>query len=266
MKYQDIHPRLHSPVVEAAHWALTIGGRVRHPLILSFSDLHQYPRLDVTCAVPCAGNPFDESLIEQGQWSGVPVMRLLEDLVMEDEVSHAVLHSGNGYSTSLTLEWLRRAVIALEQDGRTLEPEQGYPARLIVPGLYGYKMPRWLARIELTNSPVGFWEGRGWSGDGLVPTFAAITTPHQRAQLQRQVLLSGFAFSGQSEISSAELSVDDADWMPVELTSAPPSQLARWRAVWHAPAPGEYHIWARANDASDITSNTFHSIVVQVTE
>jgi DMSO/TMAO reductase YedYZ molybdopterin-dependent catalytic subunit len=228
--------------------------------------LQQYSRLDVTCAVPCAGCLFDESLIEQGRWSGIPLAALLEDVTIDAETSHAVLHGANGYSTSLSLAWLRRAVLALEQDGRRLGAEQGFPARLIVPGLYGYKMPRWLTRIELTNSPIGFWEERGWSGDGAVPTFAAITFPHQRADVGQRVTLAGVAFSGQGEIASVELSVDDADWMPVDFSAAPSAQLVRWQTTWSAPSPGEYHIRARAMDESSGARNILHGIVVQVAE
>lgn len=264
MKYQDIYPRLHQPVLDPLHWALTIGGRVRHPLILSYGDLKQFSATEVRCAVPCAGNLYDESLVEQALWRGVPISALLADLKVDAEVTHAVLHSASGYSTSLSLGWLRRGILALEQDGSTLQPEQGFPARLIVPGLYGYKMPRWITGIDLTDSPTGFWEARGWRGDAVVPAFAAIIRPYQRAQLRGDVVLEGFAFSGEAPIEAVEVSVDDADWVPVKVAAAP-YQLARWHAVWTPPAPGEYQVKVRAANMDSVQADA-HSIVVQVTE
>lgn len=267
MKYQDIYPHLRQPILNPLHWALTIGGMARHPLILSYSDLQQFRVQSVACAVLCAGSPFDESLIEQAEWTGVPVSLLLDELEIDSGAAYAVLHSASGYSTSLPLDWLRRGILALHQDGSLLQPEQGYPARLIVPGLYGYKMPRWITRIELTHTPSGFWEGRGWTDDGAAPITAAITQPRPHAAAARgEVLLQGFAYSSFAPLNSVEISVDGADWMPVDYLPVLPARLSIWRAAWSPPRPGEYHIRARAAAADSTASAAPHSLIVSVTE
>jgi hypothetical protein len=173
-----------------------------------------------------------------------------------------------------------RGILVLEQDGLALSPEQGHPARLIVPGLFGYKMPRWVTRIELTDIPRGFWEARGWNGDGVVPAVAAISRPYSRARVQGTVILEGFAYGGEERLTAVEVSVDNADWMPVEFTPARPVSLERWQTVWRPRAPGDYYVRVRAVDESGrfhtksaVRESIFpskheslHGIIIHVTE
>lgn len=276
MIYQDMYPRLRNPHRDAATWSFSVGGRVSHPLILSYSDLLQMPMVEVTGALLCAGTPYDESAIEQATWYGVAVSSLLEQVTLQPDALFAVLHNATGYSTSVSLDWLNRGIVAVEQNGNPLTPEQGYPARLIIPGLYGYKSPRWIERIELSDSPRGFWESRGWAGDGVAPTIAAISG----ASVQRDaVTLEGFAYSGAARVSLVEISIDHGAWMPVDFVPAPPAQLIRWQANWTPPIADEYSVRVRAADDSGYIQpdsaihslfqpmkDTLHNTIVHVME
>lgn len=280
MIYQDIYPQLQQPRIDTSTWSFSIGGRVQHPVILSYSDLLQMPMVEITCAVLCAGSLFDESSIEQATWRGVTISALLEHEAIDSTACYAVLHNAAGYHTSLSMDWLMSGVLALEQDGKALSPEQGHPARLVVPGLYGYKSPRWVERIELSCTPQGFWESRGWEGDGTVPTVAAFTRPHSHSHVQGAVLFEGFAYSGDQRVAAIEVSVDYADWMPVDFAPAPPAALVRWQAVWTPPTLGDYYVRVRATDDSGYVQaptavrtsvfssrrDTLHSIIVHVVE
>ena len=279
MIYQDIYPRLRNPQCDCSTWSFSIGGSVQHPLILSYSDLLQMPMVEVTCALLCAGNPYDELAVEQAVWRGVAMATLLQSVTRQPDALFAVIHNAAGYTTSLSLDWLNRGVLAIEQDGNPLTPEQGYPARLIVPGLYGYKSPRWVERIELTDTPSGFWESRGWDGDGIAPTIAAISAGGVRRATDDVVTIAGFAYSGTARVSAIEVSIDHSDWMPVDFVPAPPAHLVRWQAEWTPPLAGEYSVRVRAADASGYVQqdsavqslfqsaqDALHNIIVHVME
>jgi DMSO/TMAO reductase YedYZ molybdopterin-dependent catalytic subunit len=264
---QDIYPRLQLPAIDPLVWSFALRGKVRHPLILSYADLQALPREEVSCAAPCAGDVFTAAAVEVGSWSGVPLRTLIEEVEIQPDARYAIIHNATGYSTSLSLARLQTGLLALEQDGAPLTGAQGFPARLIVPGLYGYKMPRWVTRIEFTESRAGFWESRGWNEDGVAPTTAAIVRPYHRSIVSKNITLEGFAFSAEYPVLAVEVSVDYADWMPVEFEAAAPAQLVPWHIHWTPPAPGDYGIRARA--AHGITSaqtNAVHSIVVHVRE
>lgn len=250
MLKQDIYPRLSEPIVNPLVWSFAISGGVTHPLILSYADIQSFPQSDVTCAILAAGNPFDASQIEAAVWRGIPMRLLLDQVEANANVQVAVVHTANGYSTSIELAHLSQGILALEQDGARLLPQQGFPARLIVPGLYSDKQPRWVTRIEFVDQPTGFWESRGKRYDGIAPTIAAITRPHHHATSNSTVSLEGFAYSVEYPVTNIEVSIDDADWMPVSFTAAPAAQLVRWQVDWTPPAAGDYLIRVRASDAS----------------
>ena len=278
MIYQDIYPQLRNPQRDTSTWSFSIGGSVRHPFIIAYSDLLLMPMVEVTCAILCAGNPHDDSAIEQATWRGVALSSLLENVITQPAARYAIIHNASGYSTSLSLDGLSRGILALQQDGKSLSHKQGFPARLVMPGSYGYKSPRWVERIELSSLPQGFWEARGWDGDGVAPTIAAITHPFNHAHVRGAVELKGFAYSADQRITSVEVSVDYADWMPVDFTTSLSTELIRWQAIWTLPNPGEYSVRVRAvGDGEYVVTSAppshlksgqvpLHSIVIHVTE
>ena len=277
---QDVYPRLSQPILDPLVWSFALHGKTRHPLILSYSDIQALGREEVTCSPLCAGDLFNAAAVESATWSGVPIRRLVDSVDIQPEARYVVIHNTNGYSTSLSLERFMNGILALEQDGEVLSPAQGFPARLIIPGLYSYKMPRWVTRIEFTDVRQGFWEERGWEDDGLAPTIAATTFPYHRGTISNSVVFEGFAFSADYPVSGVEISIDHADWMPTEFVSAAPAQLVSWQIPWTPPAPGDYGIRVRAKNASGFVQETtspqfsvfpvllrsLHSIVVHVSE
>jgi DMSO/TMAO reductase YedYZ molybdopterin-dependent catalytic subunit len=239
------------PQRRAAHWGFSIGGSVTHPLSLSYGDLLAMPAVEMPCTLLCAANDPGGERIGHAVWRGVPLAALLEDVEIDTTAGYARLSAADGHTTSITLKQLRGSLLAYVMNGETLTPEQGFPARLIVPGLYDYKSPRWIQRIEITDSPtLGGWEAHGWSQDGNVRAVSGITRPRPFEAVAAPVRLEGYAYAGKHEIVSVELSVDDGAWMAVDVSEHVPHSWARWQAEWPAPSTGDFVVRVRATDSS----------------
>ncbi len=169
---------------------------------------------------------------------------------LRPEAQYAQFRSANGYVTYLPIKMLDSAIFAYAMNGEALPVEQGFPVRLIVPGVYDYKMPKWVQSIELVDAPSsGHYESRGWSAVGHVQTTSAIFTPRLRETISGNVLFSGMAFAGTRAITQIELSIDDGDWMPVPFEAAQVGSWTRWQIDWLPPAPGDYMVKVRATDS-----------------
>jgi hypothetical protein len=247
------------PAITAAHWSFSIGGAVRHPLILTFDDLRAYPSVEWPCALACAAR---SPLIGHANWRGVPLAALLAELDFAPAIQHARIYSADGYHASLTLERLGGALLAYEMDGAPLPPEHGFPARLIAPGLYGYKMPKWVTHIRLGDAPApGYWEARGWPDDGAARPLASIEAT--QAQVNGDILISGVAYAGQEAITGVEVSVDDGDWTPVTFTVE--QDWVRWQAAWTpGAANGDVVLRARARTHSQLSRP--HTVILRIVQ
>ncbi|MEO8397871.1 MAG: molybdopterin-dependent oxidoreductase, partial [Chloroflexota bacterium] len=209
------------PQIHLDHWSFAIIGGVRHPLILSYGDLLSFPTQTIRTAIACAGVSQDRPLIGEAVWCGVPLQSLLDELDIASEMRFARIHAADGYTAVLPLDRLARTLIAYEMDGAALPPEHGYPARLIAPGLFGYKMPKWIERIELSaTSDGGFWESRGFSLDGEASPKVAILSHDSNPN--GSITLRGIAYSGIRPLRVLWVSINNNDPMPVPFTQDDP--------------------------------------------
>ncbi|HKZ20228.1 MAG TPA: molybdopterin-dependent oxidoreductase, partial [Acidimicrobiia bacterium] len=159
------------PRIDPENWRLTIGGEVRTSLELSLDDIHALPRKTIPVTLECAGNgrgwlnprpvslPWLGEAIGTAEWTGIPLSELLEQADLHPDVVEVVFWGSDRgvmggeeqtYARSLTLvEALRPEVmLAYEMNGRPLEPQHGFPLRLVVPGWYGMTSVKWLSAIE----------------------------------------------------------------------------------------------------------------------
>jgi DMSO/TMAO reductase YedYZ molybdopterin-dependent catalytic subunit len=195
--------------------------------------------------MPVTGGP-DNLLVGNARWKGVAVAELLKGA--GPTAAYAQLHAANGFTTYVTTEQLATGLLADTMNGEPLPPEHGFPARLIIPGLYEHKQPKWLTGITFTDMPVpGPMEQRGWDAEGVVQTQAYIISPTHQTAVQGKVLFEGIAYAGTRPITRVELSIDDGPWMPAALLSG--EGWTRWQSAWQPPAPGEYAVKVRAFDA-----------------
>ena len=264
--------------VETATWQLSIDGLVGQPLGVSLDELKAMQVVEMACTLAAITSTPNNLLVGHALWRGVPLNRLLEQVGLRPEAHYAQFRSANGYSTYLPVDVLDQAILAYAMNGEPLSAEQGYPVRLIVPGLYDYKMPKWLQTVELVAAPsLGHYESHGWSTQGVVQTTSAIFTPRSRDTVDGPVLFSGMAFAGTKAITRIELSIDDGDWMPVPFKAAESGSWTCWQIDWLPPAPGDYLVKVRATDSEGFTqpdaqvahvfpngSSAIHAVVFRV--
>lgn len=151
------------PTFKPDSWLLRITGLTASgaETLLGLDDFVLLPRTEVEADLHCGRGWTVQKL----RWGGVAATTILERFPPAESTTHVVAWAEHGYTTLLRLEDLRRpkAVLADSLDGEPLSAERGYPLRLVVPHLYGYKGPKWLRGLEYVDEPRrGFWEDRGW--------------------------------------------------------------------------------------------------------
>ena len=155
------------------------------------------------------------------------------------------------------------SLVVYEMNGQPLPREHGFPARLLVPGRYGMKNPKWLAGIRaMTQEYAGWYEQRNWNKDGIVKTMARIDVPADGAMLSPgDQRLAGIAYAGDRGISKVEFSVDDgATWQPARFLEpmAGKDAMVRWESSFALPARGKPTITVRATDGTgDVQTEEF---------
>ena len=148
----------------------------------------------------------------------------------------------------------RNAMIALGMNGEPLPVIHGFPARLVVPGLYGYvSATKWLRSITLTTleEQDGFWIPRGWSKLGPVKTASRIDVPRSGSSVAAgPVTVAGMAWAPGRGITTVEVRVDQGPWQPARLGGALSQEAWRqWSWTWPA-TPGLHLVEVRATDGS----------------
>lgn len=267
----------HVPQVDPAFWALSLGGLVSKPLVFTYQQFLALPSVTLPVTLACVGSTPEHPLIGHALWRGVPLRSLLDQARPDAGAGYIQCYSADGYTTYIERDRLEQAVLAYSMNGQPLPLEHGCPVRLVVPGLYGYKMPKWLQRLQVTDTPVnGFWEGRGWSAEGTAQTTSAIFSPRHLEAVSGEVMFSGVAYAGERDIARVEISIDDGPWMPVPFEAAARYSWTPWQTRWTPPCPGDYRVRVRATDSAGFTqpdtgrafphgSTAVQSIIIRVT-
>lgn len=150
---------------DLSDWDLRLTGLVDRPQTLSFDELRDLPTAEETFDIHCVTkwSKFDT------RWTGVRLTTLMELAGVQPEAAHLIEHAEFGYTTNLPIADVRRddVLVAWAFDGEPLEPEHGYPVRLVLPHRYFWKSAKWLRALEFsaTDQP-GFWERNGYHNDG----------------------------------------------------------------------------------------------------
>jgi DMSO/TMAO reductase YedYZ molybdopterin-dependent catalytic subunit len=283
------------PGVEHGTWNLELGGLVERPLALSLEDIRSRPAVRMPVTMECAGNgralldprpvsqPWLVEAIGTAEWTGTPLRGVLEDAGIRPNAIELVftgLDQGvqgdipHAYERSLTIEEAlhEEVILAYEMNGRPLEPQHGYPLRLIVPGWYGMTSVKWLARIEAVDQPFEGYQMEGAyrysqsaddCGDpvSLIRVRSLINPPGVPDFLTRtRVLkpgrhtLTGRAWTGRAQVSRVEVSTDSGGtWQEARLGDSPgPYAWREWSFDWQA-IPGRHELAVRATDSEGNT-------------
>ncbi len=241
------------PVVDVASWTLTISGLVEDELTLGLDDLLSEELVEVDATIACVSNEVGGNLIGTARWTGVLLADLLERAGVRPDAEQVLGRSVDGFTAGFpraVLDDGRPALVAVGMNGEPLPLEHGYPARLVVPGLYGYvSATKWLSEIELTpwEGVDGYWIPRGWSKLGPVKTSSRIDRPRGGAD-PGIATLAGVAWAPTRGIRTVEVSLDGGDFEAATLV--PPLAITTW-VQWYLDVeltPGSHVARVRAID------------------
>jgi DMSO/TMAO reductase YedYZ molybdopterin-dependent catalytic subunit len=243
--------------VDAADWSLTIDGMVAQPLKLTYSDILGLPKVVEMRTLQCIGNPLGGPLVGNVNWSGAFLNNILKEAQVQPGARRARFNAADGYFTGVTLDWIAQdgTLLAYEIDGEPLTPEHGFPMRILMPGLYGQKMPKWITRIEFTDADdLGFWEQQGWSNIASVQTNSKFEYPVDGTSLNAgSVPLYGIAYAGKRDIVKVEVRIDDGEWQAAKLLhGTTPLVWTQWSVDWKATS-GVHALFVRATDSEGFT-------------
>jgi DMSO/TMAO reductase YedYZ molybdopterin-dependent catalytic subunit len=248
------------PGFDGTTWFLEIGGLVERSLKLSLDELRALPAVEVMRTLECIGNPLGGSLIGNAMWKGTLLEPLLKQAGIKSTAKYLTLDGADDYYTAVPIDVAlnEQALIAYEMNGQPLNAEHGRPLRILLPGLYGQKQPKWLTHITVTDFyQKGPWEEQGWSDDAVIRPNSRIDRPLDNNVIVGKVgdifTVAGIAFASSWGIARVQVSVDEgATWNEATLTQAPApfTNLAwtRWGYQWKLPTSGKYIILARATD------------------
>ena len=150
-----------TPPFNPEKWDFRVFGLVEAELRLSYTEFRALPQSKQMSDFHCVTT---WSRLDN-EWGGVRVSDLMKLVKIKPEARHAIVHCDGGYTTNLPLnEFLAEGVMLVHRhDGKDLEPDHGFPLRLIVPKLYGWKSAKWVRAIEFSGEDRrGFWEVRGY--------------------------------------------------------------------------------------------------------
>jgi len=241
-------------------WQLGVTGMVDRELQLTMDDLLAMDLHERYVTIACVSNPVGGRLVGNAKWTGVLLSEVLDMAGVRPGASQVVGRSVDrwtaGFPTELVFDG-REPLIAIGMNDEQLAPDHGFPARLIVPGLYGYvSATKWLQEIELTTWEIfdGYWIPRGWAKTGPIKTQSRIDVPGLVEQISASPLvIAGVAWAPLKGIERVEIQVDDGAWEEAELTT-PLSDAAwvQWRLETQVP-PGNHRARVRATDGTGVT-------------
>ncbi|MEO8510673.1 MAG: molybdopterin-dependent oxidoreductase [Chloroflexota bacterium] len=254
-QFYVISKNLIDPAVDVMAYRLTVGGMVATPQSLTMNDLRAMAAVDQVQTLECISNEVGGHLISTAAWRGVRLRDVLEHAAPTSSTVELKLTSEDGYTESIPLEMAAddRVLLAYDMNAQPLPQRHGFPLRLLLPGVYGMKGPKWLTRIEAIDAPYdGYWEQRGWTKEAYLKTMSRIDTPASAPSYPsgRPITLSGIAFASFRGITKVELRIGSEDrWVEATLDSPFADGAWRfWRHEWTPDRAGSYPVNVRATD------------------
>lgn len=257
--FYRIDTALTVPQVPADTWSLRIHGMVDRELTFTYDELFERELVEQTITLTCVSNQIGGNLLGTAVWGGIRLDDLLAEAGISQGADQIVGRSVDGWTAGIPVSALdgRDALVAFSMNGEPLPLEHGFPARLIVPGLYGYvSATKWLTEIELTTFAAfdQYWVPRGWDAMGPIKTQSRIDTPKALANISPgTTMIAGTAWAQTTGIERVEVRIDEGDWQEATLAEALNDVTWRqWFLEWEAD-PGRHAITVRATDRSGFT-------------
>jgi DMSO/TMAO reductase YedYZ molybdopterin-dependent catalytic subunit len=272
------------PGVDVSTWQLRVHGLVDREVTLTFDELVALGTVEQYVTIACVSNVVGGDLVGNAKWTGVPLRTVLDMAGVQAHATQLVGRSVDGWTAGMPTAWVmaseREPLIAVAMNDEPLPRAHGFPARLIVPGLYGYvSATKWLSELELTTLEAfdAYWVPLGWAKQAPILTQSRIDVPRIGASVVAgATTIAGVAWAPDRGISRVEVAIDGA-WQPATLsTPTSGATWVQWRTPWSATS-GRHMIAVRATDGSGATQEErrtppapdgargYHTIEVDVT-
>ena len=251
------------PQIDPTSWRLRFTGMVDNPYELTFDEIQAMDLSDYVITLSCVSNRVGGNLVGNAVWTGVPLSVLLDRAGVQAGADQVVGRSVDdwtaGFPTPLVYDG-RNAILAIGMNDEFLPTNHGFPARLVVAGLYGYvSAVKWLEEIHLTtwDGFDGYWVPRGWSKEGPMKTQSRIDVPAAGRGLVagQNTPIAGIAWAPTRGIERVEVNIDNEGWLPCQLGEALGDESwVQWHREW-TPSEGRHRIQVRATDGDGITQS-----------
>ena len=271
------------PKVDLSTYTLKVEGLVSKPFELSYDELLAISTVQRHVTLCCVSNEVGGPLVGNAMWQGVPLRDLLDRAGVRPDASQVVGLSVDGFTAGFPVSAAydgREALVAVGMNNEPLPLDHGFPARLVVAGLYGYvSATKWLDSIVLNRLEDfdGYWIPRGWAKEAPIKTQARIDVPRRgRVLLEGRQVVAGVAWAPHRGVTKVEVQIDDGDWQEALLGEAISKNTWRqWTLPWNT-TPGSHVLRVRATDATGVPQTSekrrpdpdgatgYHTLSVQV--
>jgi DMSO/TMAO reductase YedYZ molybdopterin-dependent catalytic subunit len=261
-KFYRVDTRLTLPVVDLDGWSLTIDGDVDEEVTFTFDDLLGMELIERDITLTCVSNDVGGHYVGSARWLGVRLTDLLDragiagtraDQILSTDVDGMTIGTPFDLATDG-----RDAMIAIGMNGEALPREHGFPARMVVPGLYGFiSATKWITRITLTTyaEQDAYWTQRDWATDAPIKVSSRIDTPKPLSTIDGgRTVIGGVAWAQhQGELEKVEVRIDGGGWQEARLgPSGGQDYWRQWYLPWTAE-PGQHSLAVRAVTGDDET-------------
>ena len=152
--------------IDKANYTLKITGLIENSKNYSYNEiLNNFKTYKKVITLFCVEGWNTKIL-----WEGILINDILKEVEPESDVKIIIFHAYDGYTTSLSLDYIEKnnIILAYKMNNVTLPPERGYPFQLVAESKWGYKWIKWITEIEISENEYykGYWEQRGYSNNG----------------------------------------------------------------------------------------------------
>ena len=254
------------PQVDPSSWQLRIHGMVNREITLTFEELIKRPLIEDYVTLCCVSNPVGGPYIGNAKWLGASLRAVLREAGIKAGADQLMCTSVDGFTSGTPVQTVmdgRDALLAVAMNGQPLPIAHGFPARMVVPGLYGYvSATKWVTDINVTTfaGNYAYWAQRGWSQLAPIKTECRIDVPNGQNNIRAgNTAVAGVAWAQHKGIEAVHVRVDQGPWNQARLAAVP--GIDSWRQwVWEWDAtPGQHVLEARATDETGYTQTSFQA-------
>ncbi|HEX3751547.1 MAG TPA: molybdopterin-dependent oxidoreductase [Streptosporangiaceae bacterium] len=248
------------PQVDPSSWQLHIHGMVDREISITFAELLRRPLIEHYVTLTCVSDPVDGPYIGNAKWLGASLADLIRSARPQSGATQLLCTSVDGFTSGTPIQTVldgREALLAVAMNGTALPVEHGFPARMVVPGLYGYvSATKWVTDIKVTTyqAEAAYWAQRGWSAQAPIKTGSRVDVPLSGTSVKGgRTAVAGVAWAQHKGIAAVEVRADGGAWHEAKLAAVP--GVDTWRQwVWYWDAtPGNHVVEARATDETGYT-------------